>query len=140
MKNKAFLPILEQLIMILIFAVACVICLRVFLLANQISQDRDSLDQAVVITQNAAEILKSNHGDLYPCAQLLGGNADDESLTIFYDSDQNCVDRESEAYLVLTITKTDSQNSMTECAQIRVTQNDKVIYELKILWQTEDVK
>lgn len=140
MKNKAFLPILEQLVMILIFSVACVVCLRVFSLANQISQDRDSLDKAVVITQNAAEILKSNDGDLITCAQILSGNTDDEKLTVFYDADGKTVESLSKAYFILAVIKSNSPNDLTECAQIRVTQNGKTVYELEILWQTEATK
>ena len=71
MKNRAFLSILEQLCMILIFAVVAAVCLRVFSLANEISKDRDRLDRAVITAQYTAELLKSSKGDLEACADAL---------------------------------------------------------------------
>ena len=73
MKNKAFLSILEQLCMILIFAIASAVCLRVFYSANNISKSRDTLDQAVIAAQNTAELIKSTKGDLQACAAKLEG-------------------------------------------------------------------
>ncbi len=140
MKNKAFLPILEQLLMIFIFFVACAICLRVFSLANQMSKDRDSLDRAVVAAQNAAELIKSNGGDFAACAQALSGTSDGDTLTVFYDAKGSPVDNESKASLKLVITKTDPPNSLTERARILVTKNKKTIYTLDIIWQTEGSK
>lgn len=136
MKNKAFLSILEQLCMILIFAIACAICLRVFSLANEISKDRDSLDQAVIAAQNAAELLKSNKGDLQECAQELLGNAVENTLTVFYNSKGEAVDNETDSYFSLVATKKTSQHSFAESAQITIIQNNKTIFELDVVWQS----
>lgn len=135
MKNKAFLPILEQLCMIFIFAVACAVCLSVFSFANKISRDRDSLDKSVIIAQNAAELLKSNKGDLQACAQILSGNADEDSLVVFYDKDGLPVDNNDAAYLMLSATIKDAPNELTRSAEIEVTRNGETVFELEILWQ-----
>jgi len=58
-KNRAILTLIEQLVMILVFALAAAICLRAFASASQISRDSADLDRAMVIAQNAAETIKA---------------------------------------------------------------------------------
>lgn len=59
MKSKAPLLMMEQLIMVLVFALASALCLRCFALAGEISERTARRDEAVLIAQNAAERLKS---------------------------------------------------------------------------------
>lgn len=63
MKHKASLILMEQLVMILVFALAAALCLQVFARAEGISQETARRDEAVVLAQNAAELLKAT-GDL----------------------------------------------------------------------------
>lgn len=58
MRSKASLFLMEQLIMLLVFALAAALCLNVFAHANEISGQVVLRDEAVIIVQNAAEILK----------------------------------------------------------------------------------
>lgn len=62
MKSKASLFLMEQLVMVLIFALAAALCLGIFVRANKISSETARRDEAVIIAQNAAQILK-NTGD-----------------------------------------------------------------------------
>jgi len=64
MKQKASLLLMEQLVMILIFALAAALCLQVFARAEAISRETARRDEAVVLAQNAAELLKASGGDL----------------------------------------------------------------------------
>lgn len=59
MKHKASLLLMEQLVMILVFALAAALCLQVFAKAEEISRETARRDQAVVLAQNAAERLKA---------------------------------------------------------------------------------
>lgn len=63
MKNKTSLVLMEQLIMVLVFALAAALCLQVFVEADRISQETACRDEAVLMAQNAAEILKATSGD-----------------------------------------------------------------------------
>lgn len=63
MKHKASLVLMEQLIMILVFALAAALCLQVFAKAAAISEENARLDQAVILARNAAELLKAAEGD-----------------------------------------------------------------------------
>lgn len=67
MKRES-LVLMEQLIMILIFALATALCLRLFVRADTISLENARQDNAVLAAQNAAELLKSGAeaGDI-PC-------------------------------------------------------------------------
>lgn len=59
MRSKASLSLMEQLMMVLVFALCAALCLRVFAGARQISEETARCDDAVVIAQNAAEMLKA---------------------------------------------------------------------------------
>ena len=60
MRSKASLFLMEQLVMLLVFALAAALCLSVFVRANEISSQTAKRDEAVRIAQNAAEILKNS--------------------------------------------------------------------------------
>ena len=63
MKEHSFPVILEQVCMVLVFAVAAAICLRVFAAADRISQENECMSKAVLFVQNTAEQLKGCNGD-----------------------------------------------------------------------------
>lgn len=71
MKNKASLLLMEQLVMILVFAIAAALCLQVFAKAEAISTENARRDQAVILARNAAELLKATDGDA-EAAEALG--------------------------------------------------------------------
>jgi len=58
MRSKASLFLMEQLVMLLVFALAAALCLNVFARSNEISLQTGRRDEAVIIAQNAAEVLK----------------------------------------------------------------------------------
>lgn len=59
MKSRASLLLLEQLAMVLIFALTAAICMQAFVKADEISVHNIRQDRAVMLAQNAAELLKS---------------------------------------------------------------------------------
>lgn len=138
MKNRAFLSILEQLCMILIFAVVAAVCLRVFSLANEISKDRDRLDRAVITAQYTAELLKSSKGDLEACADALSGSVDGNTLTVFCDSSGQPSDAGTKEYFKLVAVKTASSHPYTERAQITVIGDGETVFSVDVVWQTEN--
>lgn len=71
MKHKASLVLMEQLVMILVFALAAAVCLRAFVLADSLSRETAVRDQAAIACQNMAETIKSC-GSLAPAAEALG--------------------------------------------------------------------
>lgn len=59
MKSKASLVLMEQLVMILVFALCAALCLQAFVGADRISQETARRDEAVLLAQNTAESLKA---------------------------------------------------------------------------------
>lgn len=64
MKNKTSLLLMEQLVMVLVFALAAALCLSVFVKADRISRETVRRDEAVLLAQNAAQVLKATSGDM----------------------------------------------------------------------------
>ena len=74
MKSKAPLSLMEQLIMLLVFALAAALCLQVFVLSGRVSRSCETKSQAVAAVQSAAEITKACKGDPEQLEQFLGGS------------------------------------------------------------------
>ena len=63
MKTRAVLPLMEILVMVLVFSLAAAACLLIFAQSVKISEETARLDEAVALAQNGAEILKSRAPD-----------------------------------------------------------------------------
>ena len=123
MKNKTFLPMIEQMIMILIFALAAAFCLRGFAAASRISKRQAVLTEAVGTVQNTAEILKSSHGDFELASELLNGSLTAEGLQIPADD-----------YVVIVHTAA-KEHDFLSSAKIEVMYDAETLYELTVSWQ-----
>lgn len=62
--KRASLSILELSLMLLVFAVAAVVCLRAFALADRLSREAEELDRAVLWAQTVAEEWKACDGNM----------------------------------------------------------------------------
>lgn len=120
MRNRAFSPLLEQILMIAVFALVAAVCVSGFSKAYHISQQIHRKDQAVILAQNLAEELKSG---------LI--SADD---TVFYD-DALQLTTEAEAAYVATITPIPTDVAGLGGACIRIHFKDTQLYTLNVHWQ-----
>lgn len=111
MKNKTSLLLMEQLVMVLIFALAAALCLSVFVKADQISRETVRRDEAVLLAQNAAEVLKATSGDVDRAAANETGD------------------------YRLEIERIDSQLDLLGQAEIRVWREEELIFTLRTGWQ-----
>ena len=59
MKSKAPLVMMEQIVMVLVFALAAALCLQTFVLSGKISGMTAAQNRAMLEAQNAAEAMKS---------------------------------------------------------------------------------
>lgn len=64
MRSKAPLALMEQLMMVLVFALAAAVCVQVFVLSDRLSQRAADRDKAAVLCQSVAETLRHNGGDV----------------------------------------------------------------------------
>ena len=126
MRSKAPLAMLEQLVMLLVFALAAALCLQAFVLADRISKDSALYDHAVLDVQQAAEAVKHCGGDLQQAQQLLGGSAHRDCLIVPTENGK------------VTVTLTDSGHPLLGSAQITAADADGApLYSTAISWQKE---
>ena len=124
MRNKAPLAMMEQLIMLLVFALAAALCLQAFVTADQMSVRNAKKDIAIVQVQNAAETVKVCRGDLDAAAALLSGNVTDDVLHIPCECGE------------VVVTLTDSPSPLTESAYVACTaDNGEELFAVNVRWQ-----
>lgn len=89
MRSRSPLALMEQVVMVLVFALAAAVCVQAFALADRISRHNEATDRAVQLCQTAAETLKASGGDLQAAqraaAVRMGGAVDDGLWYVFYD-------------------------------------------------------
>ena len=134
MKNKAPLSLMEQLVMLLIFALAAALCLQVFVLSAQMSRRCEATDHAITAVQNAAETLKATGGDFQHCKSLLGGTVENGIWQIRYD--EHWTETEAGAPYCLTVTELATGNPYLGSAEISArTESGDVLFCTTVSWQ-----
>ena len=122
MRNKAPLALLEQILMLLIFALAAVICLRVFLWSDDTSRHSARRDDALIHAQTMAETLKAHGGDFAAATAALHGTVEDGALVIDEETYTLRAEKEAPApYLGR--------------AEIAVEAAGEVLFTLPVAWQ-----
>ena len=122
MRNKAPLALLEQILMLLIFALAAVICLRVFLWSDDTSRHSARRDDALIHAQTVAETVKAHGGDFTAAAAALHGTVEDGALVVAQKEYTLRAEKEAPApYLGR--------------AEIVVEAGGEVLFSLPIAWQ-----
>lgn len=82
MKSKSPLIMLEQLMMLLVFALAAALCLQAFVLADSQSKTTSRRDSAILEVQRTAETIKYCRGDMEKAAGILGADFDEGTLSL----------------------------------------------------------
>lgn len=122
MKNKANLAIMEQVIMLLVLAVAAAICIQVFIQAHLTEKKNHLQDLAIENVQNVSEILKST-GNLEQTAQKTGGYIENGVLTVQLDG------------FTVTATPIQSENPLLGRVKVVARDGESIIAELDVCWQ-----
>lgn len=133
MRSKAPLALMEQAIMLLVFALAAALCLRAFVWADTRSEDNAGRDRALLQAQSAAETLKSTRGDLNAAAGMLGGSVEGGVWTVRYDEEWN--ETEGEAEYVLRAAPEDSGSDLLGLAAVEVYRDEVCLARLDAAWQ-----
>lgn len=137
MKSKTPLALMEQLAMVLVFALAAAVCLQVFVLADRLSRTCEARDQAVIAAQSAAETLKGYHGDYERAVQSLGGTLKDQQWQLNYD--ENWQQTETNAAYRMTVTPANGEQMLLGMADIAVyNESGERLFELSVAWQEVD--
>lgn len=132
MKSKAPLVLMEQLLMVLVFALAAALCLRVFVLAEQMSRQNELRDQATVTCQTMAETLKHYKGNYAAAAASAGGVWDGSTWGL--NGGKSPADGTYVAFAI----PTDTGNALLGGAEITaMTEDGDWLFDLTVAWQEE---
>lgn len=123
-RRKTPLSLMEQVVMVFVFAMAAAICVQAFVLARNMSLKSIETDHALNICQSMAEEIKENHGKISNPVRTY---------------DDKWVDNvENYTYIVSFIV--DKSDSLCKEGTIEVRKKDKtLLYELPVAWQEVDV-
>lgn len=90
MKSKAPLLLMEQMVMLVVFALAAALCVQAFVRSDGSSERSQARDHAVVLCQNAAEVIRHT-GDIESALMQLHGEVyeDNGVYRAFYDEEMN---------------------------------------------------
>lgn len=136
MKKKSTLSLMELAVMVMIFALAAVLCLRAFVWADTNSRSGEERDRAALCAQSAAEVMKSCRGDADAVCKELGAVQDGEDIFAYYDSDWN-VTSAPDTY-ELKIGREDSGEELLGQANISVSSDKGELFGLTVCWQEVD--
>ena len=126
MKNKTPLVIMEQTIMILVFALAAAVCMQVFVYSDKLTRLNQQRDNAVITAQNTAEMLKYS-----------GGEAE---FSIYYDQNWQPVSEQKNAVYQLEIIHTENEDPLLWKAIIKISRSDNtMLFELPVAGQRWEV-
>lgn len=133
MRSKAPLALMEQVIMLLVFALAAVLCLNVFVWADARSAESAQRDRALVEAQSAAEVLKSCCGDFAAAADLWGGSRETAAWCIRFDADWQ--QTEEKGVYLLRVTREESGLAYLGLARVEVYREETRLASLNVAWQ-----
>lgn len=133
MRSKAPLALIEQAVMLAVFALAAVLCLKAFVWADLRSAENAGADRALLQAQSAAETLKNCRGDCPEAAGIMGGMWDGTRWSIRYD--ENWAETDGEAAYLLQATPLDTAEKYLGSAQVEVLRGEVVLTSLTVNWQ-----
>lgn len=131
MKSKAPLLLMEQMVMLLVFALAAAICLRSFVLSDRLSRRGEARDRGVTLAQTAAETIRHQGGTpeaaLEQAALSLGGRYEGGTLTL--------AEGEGDEAVLLTARGKESDLPGLSKAVLLVEWEGETVFELTVAWQ-----
>ena len=140
MRSRSPLVLIEQLVMILVFALAAALCLQAFVAADRMSARNRAVDRAVVECQRVAEKLKGSGGST-GAVQLSGGAVVEKILSVqyYYDGDWNAVEQdEGWTYQLAVSGQTPPAAGLCKAHIRAVDREDSELFSLEVVWQEVD--
>lgn len=136
MKNKSTLVMIEHIVMLLVFVLAAAVCVRMFVLSEQLSRKYEATDRAVLAAQNTAELLKKGGIAAFANEEKVLQTGEN-TWAMFYDKNWEVADRES-AEFSLTAEFLRSESDVLFRAEIVISTVDGTeLFRLPVAGQTE---
>ena len=104
-RSRSTLFLMEQLIVIAVFAFCAAVCVKTFVFSYMTTVESKDKNGAVIVAVSSAESYKAAGGDLVQTARILGGNSSYEAnmIAVYYDERWR-ISEENEAVYVLRLT------------------------------------
>jgi len=116
-RSRSTLFLIEQLIVIAVFAICSAACARILTSAYLTAKESKDLSNAILIAENAAESYKAVAGDIGKVVELLGGTADKSgngvTAIIYYNKHWQVCEKEEADYSLHLINKGPETRSPT---------------------------
>ena len=136
MRSKTPLALMEQLIMVLVFALAAALCMRAFVLSDGMSRAMEERDRALPALQTVAETLKLCRGDLSRTEETAEAVLDNVDIVLYHDGEWENIGSDT---LRIGILPTESSSDLMGCAEITaVNREGEAILSLTVAWQEVD--
>ena len=108
-RSKSTLFLIEQLIVVAVFAICAVACISIMVVAYSDANESRTISNALLKAESAAEIFKATNGDVDAVADILDG-ANVNGVTVLYNKDWQTLSNDTtDTQYVLTITLDDLQ-------------------------------
>lgn len=120
MKSKAPLVMMEQIVMVLVFALAAALCLQMFVLSGKLSKRTEAGGRAVIEAQNAAEGIKAQGITAY----VKEAEQTKNGYRFFFDAEWNKAASAEEAEFYLDICPVNHDNEYFWKVEIVVKMQD----------------
>jgi len=132
MRSKTPLALMEQVIMVLVFALAAALCLRAFVLSDSTSRACEEQDRAVMAAQTVAEAVKLTRGDYAEAERMAEAALENVDVVSFHSDHAESVP----GAMRIIITPVDSDTELLGLAEISA-QNETgdEILSLTVAWQ-----
>lgn len=138
MRSKAPLVMMEQMVMLLVFALAAALCLQAFVKSDELSQRGENRDRAVTLCQNAAETIRATGGDFSRAAKLLEATqSEGDSLTVAYQEDWTLAEDTPRYTLGVSRVESGLPGLGKASVWLRDEQGETELFRLKVAWQEE---
>lgn len=128
MRSRAPLSLMEQMVMLLVFALAAAVCLQVFVKSDELSRSSEVRDRAAAACQNAAEIIRR-------AGRLEAGPG--RAGRQYYDENWEPVSGETGAYWLEVQELESSLPGLGRAAVSVSARGGETLFELDIAWQKE---
>ena len=99
MKNKSIVVMIEHIVMLLVFTLAATICIRMFVRSERLSRKYEATDHAVIVAQNAAEVLKNGGLQTFAKEENVLQTGENTQM-VCYDKNWKVTDRETAEFLL----------------------------------------
>ncbi len=132
--NRATLPLMEQIIMLLVFMLCATVCVRVFTYSHVLSLNDAIRDRAVVFVQSAAELTKASKADYHEIAEKADGEVLPDGVYIYYDKGFNVCGKDENAY-TLRVEKEKGTDLLGYASVWLENKDGKEIFKVKTAFQ-----